>query len=171
MASPAPIFISPVQSSEDQSLERPPMLETMKYIRKPFNIDAVQVSGGNIQEIAKWVDGDIRTDDLGQYVKVRVHRPLNDRQTKAYIGDWVLYAGTGYKVYTPKAFANSFEQTSGESVMIDTSAPRYANKNTESEEVDNHESEEIENDEVQKVIENGVVVPKRIPKKVAKSAE
>ena len=102
---------SPYCTIETLSSERPvSMLETTRYVRKKFNIDAVQVSGTNIDQIAKWVDGDIRTDDLGQYIKVRVHRALNDRQTKAYIGDWVLYAGTGFKVYTDKAFKENFEQ-------------------------------------------------------------
>lgn len=91
------------------------MLATQKYVRKPFYIDAVQVTAANIAEVAKWADGEVRTDNnKAQYVKVRVHRPLNDRQTKAFVGDWVLYAGTGFKVYTPKAFANSFEQASTE---------------------------------------------------------
>lgn len=96
------------------------MLETMKYVRKPFYIDAVQISAQNITEVARWVDGEVRSDKHGQYVKVRVHHPMNDRQTKAYIGDWVLYAGTSYKVYTPKAFTNSFEQVSTEVSMVDT---------------------------------------------------
>lgn len=126
------------------------MLETTKYIRKPFEIDAVQVTTDNIAEVAKWVDGEIRSDDLGQYVKVRVHRPLNDRQTKAYVGDHVLYAGTGYKVYTDKAFKNSFEQASGETVMVDTDMPKGP-----------------ANDEIQAVVEGDVVVPKRVAKKAA----
>jgi hypothetical protein len=89
------------------------MLEISKYVRKPFHIDAVQVTAENIADIAAWAEGDVRSDsENAKYVKVRVHRPLNDRQTKAYIGDWVLYAGTGFKVYTPKAFANSFEPAS-----------------------------------------------------------
>lgn len=125
------------------------MLETTKYMRKKFDIDAVQVTSENLQEIAKWVDGDIRSDDVGQYVKVRVHRPLNDRQTKAYIGDWVLYAGTGYKVYTAKAFVNSFEQVSGESTMVDT--------------------DNMKQDSIVGVVEGDVVVPKRVAKKKAAS--
>lgn len=148
------------------------MLETHQYIRKPFKIDAVQVAAANIQEIAKWVDGEIRTDDLGQYVKVRVHRPLNDRQTKAYAGDWVLYAGTGYKVYTDKAFKNSFELASGETKMIDTSI-------VEGEVVENELASKprrqlpatVEQGEVVGVLEGDVVVPKRVAKKTtAKSA-
>lgn len=129
------------------------MLETMQYIRKPFYIDAVKVTVDNIQEVAKWVNSEVRTDDSGQYVKVRVHRPANDRQTKAYVGDRVLYAGTGYKVYTEKAFVQSFELVSSESKMIDTSAQRKGDKNTQ--------------DEVVGVVEGDVVVPKRVSKKKA----
>lgn len=91
-------------------------IETSKFARKPFYVDAVQVTAENIEDVAKWCMGEVRsstekpegvTED--QYVKVRVHRPLTERQTKAFIGDWVLYAGTGFKVYTPKAFEKSFE--------------------------------------------------------------
>lgn len=125
------------------------MLETTKYIRKPFNIDAVQVTHQNMQEIAQWVDGQVLQDELGPYVKVRVHRPLNDRQTKAYVNDWVLYAGTGYKVYTEKAFKNSFEQVSGETTLIDVSNTKTGAKRL------------VENDEVVKVVEGNVVKPVR----------
>ena len=135
------------------------MLETSKYIRKPFSIDAVQVTTDNISDIATWVDGEVRTDDVGQYVKVRVHRPLNDRQTKAYVGDWVLYAGTGYKVYTPKAFANSFEQSSEETVLIDPAAGKKPVNAVVSKDEVTH------TDSVVGVVEGDVVVPKRTTKK------
>jgi hypothetical protein len=92
-------------------------MKTHKFARRPFYVDAVRVSETNIDEVAAWCQGDVQIDEdensltQGQkYVKVRVHRPLTDRQTRAYIGDWVLYAGTGYKVYTPKAFDKSFEK-------------------------------------------------------------
>lgn len=87
------------------------MLKTDRYVRKPFYIDAIQITAENIEQVAEWCQGEIRADDHEdfQYVKVRVHRPLNERQTKAFVGDWILYAGTGYKVYTPKAFQASFE--------------------------------------------------------------
>jgi len=86
-------------------------MKTHKFARKPFYVDAVRVSEENIQEVAAWCQGEVLTDaEEGQYIKVRVHRPLTDRQTKAFIGDWVLYAGTGFKVYTPKAFDKSFEK-------------------------------------------------------------
>ena len=85
------------------------MIETAKFQRKPFEIEAVQVTEENLEDVAKWCDGVVETHGDSQHIKVRVHRPLNERQTKAFVGDWVLYAGTGYKVYTDKAFKKSFE--------------------------------------------------------------
>lgn len=95
-----------------------PMIETTKYARKPFYVDAVRVTSANIEDVAAWAQGEVRKDtESGReipYIHVRVFRPLDDRQTKAFIGDWVLYAGTGYKVYTNKAFLNSFDKVEGE---------------------------------------------------------
>lgn len=88
-------------------------MKTEKYTRNPFVIDAVQVTDDNINEIAQWCSGDVRTAEIkpgkeDHYIKVRVQRPLNERQTQAFVGDWVLFAGTGYKVYTNKAFRKCF---------------------------------------------------------------
>ena len=86
------------------------MLEIGKAERKKFAVDYVQVTEDNLEAVAEWCNGDVRTDEDGaKYVHVRVHRPLNERQTKAYVTDRVLYAGTGYKVYTNKAFLGSFD--------------------------------------------------------------
>lgn len=88
-------------------------MKTAKFTRKPFEVDAVQVTAENINDVAKWCQGEVVNEDGQQFVKVRVLRVLNDRQTKAFIGDWVLYAGTGYKVYTAKAFQKSFVARDG----------------------------------------------------------
>lgn len=86
-------------------------MKTHKFARKPFYVDAVRVSEENIQEVAKWCNGEVQSSaEEGLYIKVRVHRPLTERQTMAFIGDWVLFAGSGFKVYTPKAFDKSFEK-------------------------------------------------------------
>jgi hypothetical protein len=85
-----------------------------QYVRKPFYVDAIQVTDQNIAQVAEWCSGEVRTadargEDVEPYIQVRVVRPLNDKQTKAYPGDWVLYAGTGYKVYQSKAFKQNFD--------------------------------------------------------------
>lgn len=95
---------------------------TTKYVRKPLFVDAVQITEMNFAEIAAWCQGEIRRQDSDEiiekgddstprntYIRVRVHNPKNVRQTKAYIGDWLLYTEKGYKVYTEKAFRMSFD--------------------------------------------------------------
>lgn len=88
-------------------------MQTQKFIRKPFEIEAVQVTEDNMGDVAVWCQGEIETEEGGaEFIKVRVHHPLNDRQTKAFVGDWVLYANKGFKVYTGKAFKNNFDELS-----------------------------------------------------------
>lgn len=87
--------------------------------RKSFSVDAVRVTAANIEEVARWCGGDVRSVDAGEgkppkrYIKVRVLRPLDDRQTMAFVGDWVLHAGTGYKVYSDGAFHKTFTIITG----------------------------------------------------------
>jgi hypothetical protein len=85
-------------------------METTKFVRKPFEVEAVKVTESNLEEVSSWCQGEVQTDGVRSFIKVRVARALNDRQTKAYPGDWVLYAGTGFKVYTEKAFRKTFEE-------------------------------------------------------------
>ena len=89
--------------------ESPVVIETTKYVRKPFYIEAVRVTAENMDEVAKWARGTIHVDGEERYIKIKVHRPLNIRQTQAFVGNWVLSAGTGFKVFTAKAFAENFE--------------------------------------------------------------
>ena len=86
-------------------------MKTDTYIRKPFEVDAIQVTVENMAEVAKWCQGTVRSSADGKYIKVRVMRPANVRQSQAFVGDWVLYAGTGYKVYGDRAFQKSFQQS------------------------------------------------------------
>lgn len=108
---------------------------TNRYIKKPLYVDAVRVTAENFVEISRWCQGDIRTNaenlvveaDLEDpripnscYIYVRVHNPKNPRQTKAFVGDWLLYTARGYKVYTDKAFQGSFDPVVREVTEADT---------------------------------------------------
>ena len=98
----------------------PLKIEIKKYVRKLFYVDVVEVTAENMEGVADWCKGEVRTEvhtndtkgrtTIDKYVKVRVHRALNDRQTKAYVGDRILFAGSGFKVYTGKAFDSNFEK-------------------------------------------------------------
>jgi hypothetical protein len=103
-------------------MTQPNGLKLEKYERLPFTIEAVEVTADNMKAVAKWCGGQIRTSGkrgIQKYIKVEVKRALNDRQTQAYIGDFVLKAGSGFKVYTPKAFSESFRKVEVAGRMLD----------------------------------------------------
>lgn len=86
------------------------MITPVKYVRRSFEVEAVEVTTENLVEVSKWCGGRVRgKEDHGQHIKVKVQSPLNDRQTKAFPGDFVLKHPSGFKVYTPKAFENTFQ--------------------------------------------------------------
>jgi hypothetical protein len=96
-------------------------IQTKQYVKKPLFVDAVQVTEENFREIARWCQGSIKKADgspLGPdeepnpaacFVHVRVHAPRTVRQSRAFVGDWLLYTDRGYKVYNTAAFEASFD--------------------------------------------------------------
>ena len=94
------------------SANTPEDLEIVEYFRKSFPVGAVQVSETNIQKVADWCGGTVENPNRpSKHVKVEVHQPMNERQTKAFIGDWVLYMeDKGFKVFTKVAFEKSFQR-------------------------------------------------------------
>jgi hypothetical protein len=99
------------------------MVKTESYQRKPFFVEGVQVTDENLEAVADWCGGEIRTqhtmsDGDKRYIKVRVHHPISERQTKAYAGDWVLFSGNGYKVYTDAAFVKTFIHYDADAVDV-----------------------------------------------------
>lgn len=91
-----------------------------KYIRKPLHVEAVRVTAANFLEITFWCKGSIQNIDgssvednsiepKSQLIKVEVSHARTERQAQAKIGDWILKNEKGFKVYTDKAFQNSFD--------------------------------------------------------------
>lgn len=99
-----------------------------EYVRKPFVVQAARVTAENIDEVATWCGGKVKSEPNAgggvegdvYFIKVDVKRPLDDRQTRAYIGDYVLSAGRSFKVYTEHAFKKSFDPH----VPVSTAAPK-----------------------------------------------
>jgi hypothetical protein len=79
----------------------------------------VQVTEENFEQVAKWTKGKICYTDpkiaekfkkpVQKWIEIEVKNPLNDRQTKAFVGDYVLSANNGFKIYTAGAFAKNFD--------------------------------------------------------------
>lgn len=103
-------------------------LKVEKYTRNSFDVDAVQVTEENMALLADWCGGSIikvqetQEDALvdlppKRYISVPVVRPLSTRQTQAYVGDWVLWADKGFKVYGQKPFSKSFSKSNPDQLV------------------------------------------------------
>lgn len=92
-------------------------LKIEKYSRNPFEVEAVQVTADNMEEVAAWCLGTIQNpkpDDF--FIKVEVRYPIHSRQTEARPTDWVLKMGNQFKVYQDEAFRRQFHQPADDSV-------------------------------------------------------
>lgn len=106
-------------------------VSTAKYVRKPLYVDAVQVTEENFLDVVSWCQALVGTqgseagtetrpaegvelDPNNHYIRIRVHNPQSQRQTKAFVGDWILYTERGYKIYTEKAFKENFDAVNEE---------------------------------------------------------
>lgn len=86
------------------------MIEVNFYRRKTFFVTAVQVTEENMKDVADWCAGKVvHTASDKKFIKVDVKRALSPRQKQAFVGDWVLSNGKGFKVYTKSAFERNFE--------------------------------------------------------------
>lgn len=85
-------------------------LKIQKFQRKPFPVEGVRVTTSNMEDVAKWAAGEIKTSAKGvKHIYIATHRPMTERQTMAFVGDWILYADRGFKIYTQNAFSRNFE--------------------------------------------------------------
>lgn len=85
------------------------MIHPVKYMRRPFPVETIQVTELNMHEAAKWCGGTVINQPKGSpHIKVDSPRAQNERQTKAYVADWIVKIGTSFKVYTRNAFHGSF---------------------------------------------------------------
>lgn len=90
---------------------------TTQYVKKPLFVEAARITRRNFNEVAKWCEGHIQTErpDAPQnagkkYIKIQTHNPINTRQTKAFVGDWLLKTDRGFKIYTHTSFLESFDE-------------------------------------------------------------
>lgn len=85
-------------------------MQIQKFQRKPFTVEGVRVTKANMRQVAEWCSGEIKTSGKGvKYIYVDAHRPMTERQTQAFVGDWVLFHDRAFKIYTQNAFARNFE--------------------------------------------------------------
>ncbi|QAU06776.1 hypothetical protein SEA_OLGASCLOVER_71 [Gordonia phage OlgasClover] len=105
-------------------------IKTQMFQRKPFQVEAVQITEENFEKVASWCGGSIATIEergntpnkpgrVKRYIQVGVSRPMTRRQSEAYVGDWILYAPQGFKVYANRPFLKNFETVPQELFVTD----------------------------------------------------
>jgi len=115
-------------------------VQTVKYVRKPLFVEAVQVTNDNFLDVVDWAQGlvgsqgsepgteqrpanGVEIDPSTHYIRIRVHQPQSPSQTKAFVGDWILYTDKGYKIYKDRAFKANFDQVTTEEPLTPQTTP------------------------------------------------
>lgn len=76
------------------------------FVRKPFVVDAIEVTNENIAEVAKYV-GDLREDDDGT-VYILVDRRLVPNVARVFPGFFMTKMGKNVRCYSRKIFKDQF---------------------------------------------------------------
>jgi hypothetical protein len=83
---------------------------------KPVDVYYMQVTAENVHEVANWCRGRVYANHLmGQdplpHIKLDLPRANRaDTELLAYVGNYVVLFGMGFKVYTETAFEKTFDR-------------------------------------------------------------
>ena len=85
-------------------------MELTKFVRRPFTVEAIEITEENIEELAQFI-GTIRTKgDGGKYIAV--DRTLIPTVDRVYPGFWLTRMGNNDKCYSRKVFMREFIELS-----------------------------------------------------------
>lgn len=96
------------------------VLNLTRYARKPFVVEAVEVTRENIEEVAKYV-GDLKVkDDDEQTPYILVDKRLVPNIYRVYPGYFLTRMGDNIRCYTNRVFLEQFvPMTDQVSVLVD----------------------------------------------------
>jgi hypothetical protein len=87
-------------------------MEYSSFVRKPFGVEAVEVTTDNINEIAELV-GTLRTKENGTPF-IQVDRRLVPNIYRVYPGFWMTRMGDNIRCYSKRAFVEQFIESTPE---------------------------------------------------------
>ena len=82
-------------------------LDFVTFTRRPFVVEAVQITEDNMEELADLI-GDIRTKDDVRYIAL--DRRIVPNIRKAFVDWWVTRMDDNLRCYSPKIFEEQFEE-------------------------------------------------------------
>lgn len=84
-------------------------MELSMFVRKPFTVEAVEVTRDNIAEVAELV-GTLREKDDGTPY-IQVDRRLVPNIYRVYPGFWMTRMGDNIRCYSKRIFKNQFMES------------------------------------------------------------
>lgn len=85
-------------------------MEFKTFIRKPFQVQAVQITSENMEEVAIMIGGRIKVDESTDIPFIQLNRQIIPNVGKAYIGWWVTQLGENFRCYATKVFHEQFDE-------------------------------------------------------------
>jgi len=80
--------------------------------RKSFDVEYVEITKDNLNEVSVWCGGEVDlSDPENPFIRIKDKNAMNARQTKAFVGDYVLKSQSSFKAFSKKSFKRSFETT------------------------------------------------------------
>lgn len=80
-------------------------LDYKEFVRRPFAVEAVEITLENMEEVAKLI-GTVRKHKDILYISIDGRVVPNVK--KAYVGWWMTLMDNNYRVYSPKLFKSEF---------------------------------------------------------------
>ena len=87
-------------------------MEFTTFVRKPFVVEAIEVTEENIKEIAEMI-GTLREKENG-VPYISVNRRLVPNLYRVYLGFWVTRMGDNIRCYSKRVFKQQFIETTPE---------------------------------------------------------
>lgn len=95
-------------------------MEFTEFNRKPFKVQAVEITAENMEEVAQFI-GTVKTK--GDLTFIALDRRLVPNVSRAYVGWWFTILDQNYRCYAPKVFHEQFiEQAPASGIVFDEEA-------------------------------------------------
>lgn len=88
-------------------------MELKTYVRKPFTVQAVEITKENIADVAKLV-GKLKYNDNDGTPYIQVDRNRVPNVYKVFIGFWMTQMGKNVRCYSPEIFLEQFVEINPE---------------------------------------------------------
>lgn len=81
-------------------------MEFTTFVRKPFEVEAVEITEDNIEEIAPLVGDLMKKDDGSHFIQVNKKKVPN--MFRVYPGDWLTKMDNNIRCYARRVFTEQF---------------------------------------------------------------